>query len=202
VKNKQISKFKYCLLVIILCNLIASCSTDLDDYQKTTYQDSNKKERQEPFDIKTFFDGEVIAWGVVQNYADKVSRRFCVEMVGTWQNNEGLLAEKFYFNDGEISFRDWYLSKKPDGSYEGTASDVVGVAIGKHQGFAFQFKYELSLVVDDKTYQVSMDDWMYQLDEHRVINKTSMSKFGVNVAEITLFFDKEQQNKKCSNNAI
>jgi hypothetical protein len=39
---------------------------------------------------------------------------------------------------------------------------------------------------------------MYQLDEHRVINKTSMRKFGVKVAEITLFFDKETQVKTCA----
>ena len=38
---------------------------------------------------------------------------------------------------------------------------------------------------------------MYQLDESRVMNKTSMSKLGVKVAEITLFFDKQAQVQQC-----
>jgi len=181
------NKLKAFLLIAIVAVLISSCSTGLDDYQ----------ESEQPFDIKRYFNGKVIAWGMVQDYSNKVSRRFCVEIVGTWQGNEGVLAEKFYFNDGEVSYRNWQLSKKSDGSYDGRAEDVVGIAIGKHKGFAFQFEYELSLVVGDETYQVVMDDWMYQLDEYRVMNKTSMSKFGVKVAEVTLFFDKQTQIQKC-----
>ena len=133
------------------------------------------------------------------NYSNKVQRRFCVEINGTWDKNEGVLAEKFYFNDGEITFRNWQLTKQADGSYTGTAEDVIGTAIGKHQGFAFKFEYELLLKVDENSYQLSMDDWMYQLDENRVMNKTSMSKLGVKVAEITIFFDKEQPVKSCTN---
>lgn len=181
------SKLKYFILIVIIATFISSCSTALDDYQET----------KPLFDIKHYFDGEIIAWGMVQDYSNKVSRRFCVEIVGTWQGNDGVLAETFYFNDGEVSYRNWKLSKKVDGSYEGQAEDVVGTAIGKHQGFAFQFQYELSVVFEDETYQVTMDDWMYQLDEYRVMNKTSMRKLGVKVAEVTLFFDKQTQIQTC-----
>jgi hypothetical protein len=180
-------KFTQLLVISITCFLLSSCSLQLKDY----------KEVNNPFDIKTYFDGNVIAWGVVQDYSNQVQRRFCVEIIGSWEGNEGVLAEKFYFNDGEITYRNWQLTKQPDSSYLGTAEDVIGVALGKHQGFAFQFQYILSLKLDDKTYEVSMDDWMYQLDKYRVINKTTMSKFGVDVAEITLFFDKEQPDKTC-----
>lgn len=181
------NKVKYFVLIVIIGTFISSCSTALDDYQETELS----------FDIKRYFDGDVIAWGIVQDYSNKVSRRFCVEIAGTWQGNDGVLAEKFYFDDGEISYRNWKLSKKIDGSYEGKAEDVIGTAIGEHKGFAFQFQYELSLVVEDETYQVSMDDWMYQLDEYRVMNRTSMSKLGVKIAEITLFFDKKIPIKTC-----
>ena len=94
------------------------------------------------------------------------------------------LAEKFYFDDGEISYRNWQLSKLNNGSYQGTAEDVKGIAIGTHQGFAFQFQYELLLTIDNSTYEVAMDDWMYQLDDYRVFNKTAMSKLGVTVDEV------------------
>ena len=167
--------------------LLTSCSVNLSDYAQ------NKK----PFDIKAYFSGNVIAWGMLQDYANKVNRRFCVEINGTWQENEGVLAEKFYFNDGEISYRNWQLTKTTDGTYIGTADDVVGTVIGKHQGFSFQLQYDLLLKVEDKNYLVSMDDWMFQLDEYRVMNKTSISKFGVNVANVTLFFDKQSKAKTC-----
>ncbi|MBU2925887.1 DUF3833 domain-containing protein [Colwellia sp. 1_MG-2023] len=175
------------VLISIIAFFLASCSTALQDY----------KETEVPFDIKQYFNGNVIAWGTVQDYSQQVTRRFCVEIIGTWEGNKGTLAEKFYFNDGEVSFRNWQLTKQKDGSYRGTAEDVAGIAIGKHQGFAFQFKYDLLLKLDDETYQVSMDDWMYQIDKYRVMNKTSMSKFGIDVAEITLFFDKEFSQKTC-----
>jgi len=80
--------------------LLSSCSVNITDY----YQ-SNK-----PFDIKEYFSGNVIAWGILQDYSNKVNRRFCVEIQGTWQENKGVLAEKFYFNDGEISYRNWQLA--------------------------------------------------------------------------------------------
>ncbi|MFX5709774.1 DUF3833 family protein, partial [Acinetobacter baumannii] len=44
---------------------------------------------------------------------------------------------------------------------------------------------------NDKQYEVQMDDWMYQMDERTLINRTSMSKFGVEVGQVTLFFRKE-----------
>ncbi|MFB1016081.1 MAG: DUF3833 domain-containing protein [Alteromonadaceae bacterium] len=168
--------------------ILASCSVDLADYQK----------EKKPFDIKSYFSGDIVAWGMIQDYSNKVNRRFCVEIKGTWEANEGTLAEKFYFNDGEISYRNWQLTKKANGTYLGTAEDVVGTAIGKHQGFAFQFTYDLLLKIDDETYQVSMDDWMYQIDDYRVMNKTTISKLGIDVAEVTLFFDKETPNQTCS----
>ena len=169
--------------------LLLGCSADLSDYQQP---------EQHPFDVKTYFTGDIAAWGLVQDRSDKVTRRFCVQIKANWQANIGTLAETFYFQDGEISYRNWQLTKQTDGTYTGTAEDVVGTAIGAHQGFAFQLNYQLLLPVEDSIYQVSMDDWMYQLDKYRVMNKTSISKFGIKLATVTLFFDKQQQYQPCA----
>ena len=182
------NKFIGVFLIVIVSLANVSCSTAIEDYEAV-----NK-----PFDIKEYFNGSVVAWGMVQDYSNKVNRRFCVEIEGTWQGNKGTLAETFYFDDGEVSYRNWQLIKQKDNSYLGTAEDVDGIATGIHKGFAFQFTYNLLLTIDDETYNVAMDDWMYQLDEYRVMNKTSMSKLGVNVADITLFFDKTLPSKQCS----
>lgn len=171
----------------ILAVLLMSCTADITSYRAT----------KPTFDIQQYFTGNIIAWGMVQDYSDQVTRRFCVEIIGSWENNKGTLAETFYFDDGEVSFRNWHLMKNIDGTYNGFAEDTVGIAKGKHQGFAFQFQYELLLELEDKSYQVQMDDWMYQVDEYRVFNKTAISKLGVNVANITLFFDKQNPTQTC-----
>lgn len=174
-------------LCILMLSLLASCSTDLSQYAKSTPQ----------FKINNYFSGSVTGWGIVQDYQNKVTRRFCVDLVGTWNGNKGELAEVFYFADGEVSQRTWQLTVKPDGSYQGTAADVVGIANGRETGFAFQLEYQLLVPVDDTVYQMSMDDWMYKIDEYKVFNRTSMNKFGVQVAEITLFFDKKPPVQSC-----
>ncbi len=169
--------------------LLSSCTTSLEDYQQTT----------PALDIQKYFSGKLIAWGMVQDYSKNVTRRFCVELDGQWQGNNGLLKEVFYFADGEISYRNWRLTKLTDGKYQGGAEDVVGDAFGQQSGFAFQWQYDLRVPIDGNEVQFSLDDWMYQIDEYRLFNRTTMNKFGINVAEITLFFDKQTPDKTCRN---
>jgi hypothetical protein len=68
---------------------------------------------------------------------------------------------------------------------------VVGVAEGQVAGNTLNWRYRLNLPVDDSTYEMSMDDWMYLMDEDTLINRTSMSKFGVEVGQVTLFFRRQ-----------
>ncbi|MUH73422.1 DUF3833 domain-containing protein [Psychrosphaera haliotis] len=171
--------------------LLVGCSTQVDDYKETSPK----------FELDRYFDGKVIAWGMIQDYSDKVTRRFCVEMTGSWQDGEagktGVLDEFFYYDDGEQDRRIWKLNKSADGIYTGSAGDVNGEASGEAIGFAFNWKYNLEVSIDDSEYTFALDDWMYQLDEYRLMNKTAMKKFGVTVAEITIFFDKEQPLRSC-----
>ncbi len=185
----MLKNFKIISLSLLFI-LITSCSSELSDY----------KETDPKFDIKNYFTGDLIAWGMVQDYSNKVTRRFCVELTGTWKSNQGELAEVFYFDDGEVSYRTWQLTKLLNGEYSGSAEDVVGTAKGKQSGYAFQWQYQLLVPIDDELYQFDMDDWMYQIDEYRVFNRTTMNKFGIEVAEITLFFDKNTAYKKCLSN--
>lgn len=181
--RNKLKKITLCFSVIFL----SACSADLSDYKKSTPQ----------INIKEFFTGRLVAWGMVQNYQHKLIRRFCVEIDGTWQGNKGVLAEKFYFNDGEISYRNWQLEKMADGKYQGSAEDVIGEAYGQEIGHAFNWQYQLSIPVDGKNLTLHLDDWMYQIDNERVFNRTTMKKFGLTVGEITLFFNKQNNASTC-----
>lgn len=182
------------LLVLATSVTLASCSTNVEEYEGTSPK----------FELDRYFDGDVVAWGMVQDYTDKVTRRFCVEMTGTWKSNDdnsktGVLDEWFYYADGEKDQRIWTLTKSPKGIYSGTANDVEGQANGEAKGFGFQWQYTLNLTIDDTDYQFFLDDWMYQLDEFRMMNKTEMKKFGITVANITIFFDKQKPLRSCQN---
>ncbi|WP_448568234.1 DUF3833 domain-containing protein [Thalassotalea ganghwensis] len=173
--------------MVMFCVFIFGCGASLLDYRNTTPK----------LKLDDYFNGPIVAWGMIQDYQDKVTRRFCVELNGSWQKNEGLLKETFYFDDGEVSYRDWYLTRQVDGTYTGKADDVIGQASGRSSGMAFRWNYTLSIDIDGKNYQFNMDDWMYQLDDYRLFNRTAMKKFGIEVAHITLFFDKEQPLRQC-----
>lgn len=87
------------LLLPLLATLLLSCSTSLDDYEDSTPE----------FSLSTYFEGDVTAWGIVQDYSTKLTRRFCVDIVGTWQGDKGQLHETFFYNDGEQQIRVWDL---------------------------------------------------------------------------------------------
>jgi hypothetical protein len=145
---------------------------------------------QPVLDLRTYFNGTVMAHGLFTDRSGRVVRRFTVEMKCTWVGDEGVLDEAFTYSDGEKQRRVWRLKKLPNGAYTGTADDVVGTARGQAAGNAFQWQYTLRLQVDGKTYEVQFDDWMYLMDERVMLNRAVMSKFGIRLGEVTLSFHK------------
>jgi len=139
-------------------------------------------------DLKTYFNGTLDAHGVFTDRAGKVVRRFTVVMRCSWQGDEGVLDEDFLYSDGTREKRIWRLTSLGNGRYSGRADDVVGIAQGEQQGNAFHWTYTLSLPVDGKVYDVQFDDWMYLVDERVMLNKATMSKFGIRLGEVTLAF--------------
>ena len=139
-------------------------------------------------DLARYFDGTVDAWGMFQDRSGKVVKRFHVVIQGTWKGNVGTLDEDFTYSDGTKSRRVWTLTRLDERRWRGTAADVVGEAAGEVSGNALHWRYVLELPVDGKTYHVDLDDWMYQMDDRVMINRTVMSKFGFRVGEITLTF--------------
>ncbi|MFO1415451.1 MAG: DUF3833 domain-containing protein [Burkholderiales bacterium] len=136
-------------------------------------------------DLAQFFTGTVDGWGMVQDRSGKVLRRFTVRIDGTWNGDRGTLDEHFEYADGTKEQRVWQLAR--DGNrYTGTAGDVVGTAQGETQGNALHWNYVLAVPVDGRTWHLSMDDWMYLIDDRTLLNRTAMSKFGVDVGSVTL----------------
>ncbi len=140
-------------------------------------------------DLSTYFNGKVDGWGMVQDRSGKVLRRMVVEIDCKWNGNEGTLDESFQWSDGKTEKRVWKIRRDGD-RYIGTAGDVVGEALGEAAGNTLRWNYVLALPVGDSTWHMNMDDWMWLIDEKTLANRTRMSKFGIEFAQISIFFRK------------
>ena len=141
-------------------------------------------------DLAQYFNGTVDAYGMFQDRSGHIVKRFTVVMDCTWQGNQGVLDEAFTYSDGSTGRRVWRLSRHADGRITGTADDVVGEAAGYTAGNTFRWKYTLLQPVDDKVYEVQFDDWMVLINDKIMLNRATMSKFGVRLGEVTLSFTK------------
>ena len=148
-------------------------------------------------ELDRYFTGRVLAHGVFQKRNGAVARRFTVVMDCHWEGNQGVLDEAFTYSDGTTERRIWRLTKHADGRYTGRADDVVGEAQGQTSGNAFRWNYTLRLPVDGKEYEVQFDDWMFLVDDRVLLNRATMSKFGVTLGEVLLSFTKQQGVAPC-----
>jgi hypothetical protein len=148
--------------------------------------------RERPLlELDRYFNGRVRAHGLFQKRDGEVARRFTVVMDCHWQGDQGVLDEAFTYSDGSTQRRVWRLTKHADGRYTGVADDVLGQAQGQTAGSAFRWNYTLRLPVDGSVYEVQFDDWMFLIDEHVMLNRATMSKFGIRLGEVLLSFTKE-----------
>ena len=112
---------------------------------------------------------------------------------GTWNGDKGELKETFVYYDGSTQKRAWQIIRKADGTYEGRASDIIGKADGKSVGGAANWRYHMDISVDNKTYRLNLDDWMWQMNDGVLINRIKLKKFGFTAAELTVFMQKQDQ---------
>lgn len=172
------------ILSLCCAPLLASCSSvSIDDY----------KETKPHLVLENYLNGHLEAHGMFQDRTGKVVKSFFVDMNAHWKGNIGTLEEDFKYSDGTTSRRVWTIVKEPDGSYSGTASDVIGKAQGKSAGNAFHWNYTLDLPVGDTSYHVQFDDWMYLMNDKVMLNKSRMSKLGFYLGEVTLSFYKKEK---------
>ena len=63
--------------------------------------------------------------------------------------------------------------------------------IGYSYGPAFKFEYVLLVPVKGWEMKITFDDWIFKQDDRVAINRATMTKFGIKVAELTVVFVKD-----------
>lgn len=155
---------------------------------KPSLEDAKLSDRQ--FNLEEFFAGTVVATGQFQDVFGTVRRRFDVRIAGDWDGEVLTLVEDFSYEDGSREQRIWRLRKTGAQTWEGTAPGVIGMATGQEEGDTFNWAYTIDLPVPDGTLRVTFDDWMWQVSDTQVLNRAYMKKFGADIGEVIIFFDK------------
>ena len=169
------------IILLAWCLMLAACAMpDVRQYQAA----------EPKLNLVDYFLGTTDAWGMVQKRNGAVIKRFHVEIIGTQSKGALILNEHFKYDDGTTQQRVWTLNRQADGRWIGTAADVKGESVGVLAGNALHWQYTLLLPIDGNRYEVQFDDWMFLIDEHSMLNRSSMSKFGVELGQVTLFFRK------------
>lgn len=146
-----------------------------------------------PVSLTEFFAGRTRAWGIFEDRMGQLRRRFDVEIVGAWEGDVFVMTEDFIYDDGKIEQRVWRVTPGRSGDFSATFSDVVGVAKGQHVGDQIKLSYDAEIPINGRKITFSFKDRMYPVGVHGMLNRATMSKFGVRVGEITIWFEKVEE---------
>lgn len=173
---------RYGVLILTIFALLYACGIKGEQYVDT----------QPLFKLEEYFVGTIKAWGIVQDRSGNIVNRFDVVIKGSYDGNKIILDELFtYYDDGRTEKRIWEITKIDDQHYEGTAGDIVGTAKGRAYGNALYWTYEMDVPVDDTTYRLTFDDWIWAMNDGVIVNRSYLKKFGITVAEVTIFMQRQ-----------
>lgn len=139
-----------------------------------------------------FFNGQLLAKGLVKNRSGEVTRYFTAQINAYWINGTGTLEERFEFNDGEIQHRTWVLTPGASG-YNATAGDVLGIGKVNISGNAMSLNYILEINYEGSPLALNVEDWMWQVDENTILNESTLRKWGFKVGSVQLVIQKQVQ---------
>ena len=143
-----------------------------------------------PLDIFEYFLGHTRAWGLFEDRFGNVRRQFTVDIRGQVEDGRLVLQEDFLYSDGEREQRRWTIERAGEGRYRGRAGDVIGEALGIAAGNSLNWRYRMALKVGDGHWRVAFDDWMFLQPDGVLINRARVSKFGIELGTVSLFFMK------------
>jgi hypothetical protein len=148
------------------------------------------------FDPIAFFDGHTRSWGVVESRSGAPTDRIVTDSRGERDGTDRLrMVQHLRFQDGSSQQRDWVLWRSGPGAYDATANDMVGTAKGEANGRMFHWQWVLARSPGNPLMNVTMNQWMYRMDDGSVTIRTTVGKFGVIMAEVTEQFTHDAEDR-------
>ncbi len=138
------------------------------------------------FDPIAFFDGHTRSRGVIESRSGAPTEQIITDGIAQ-QDSAGRLhmAQTLTSPDGTTQRRDWVLWRTGPDTFDATANDMDGTARGESTGRMFHWSWVWARSPGNPLMNVTMNQWMYPMDDGSVTIRTTVSKFGFIVAEVT-----------------
>ncbi len=111
------------------------------------YEDTSKDylDNTVKADIRSFFDGEVDGYGIMQDENGKIIKTCTAKILGKWDYNKGVVNHRFQYSDGSRDNRTWLITLDRNNiTLTAVGHDVLTPAKGKQVGNAIHMSYSLS----------------------------------------------------------
>jgi len=136
------------------------------------------------FDMRERFSGPIECEGVIYGPTGRVTSRFVANFDAKWEGNIGTVTERFHYDSGNVQDRQWLFTLGNDGSIKAEAGDLVGPGTGQQHGSAVNLNYDIRLTEDAGGHVLSVNDWMYLMENGTIMNRSQFRKYGIKVAEL------------------
>jgi hypothetical protein len=139
---------------------------------------------QPDFDPLVFWTGHKTSWGVIENRAGAPTETIVTDCHGTPDGADSLhMVQTLTEGDGTTTHRDWHLRRLDAQHFTATANDMAGEASGTSAGRVFHWRWIWRR--PGPLGSVTMDQWMYAEPGGTMVNRTTIRKLGIIVAEVT-----------------
>lgn len=138
------------------------------------------------FDPVAFFDGHIQSWGVMEGRSGRPDGWVVTDCDGHADGPDRLrMAQHLSFQGAPAQDRTWTLWRTGPHRFQATASDMVGSASGEADGRSFHWTWVLARAPGQRPFDVTMEQWMYRLDDGSVMIRTTVSKLGFILTEFS-----------------
>ena len=142
-------------------------------------------------DPLTFFTGHLRSWGIMEDRSGAPTGWIVTDCQGQADGADRLrMIQHLTFQNAPPEERTWTMSRIDARRFEATANDMVGLAKGDANGRMFHWKWILAAAPGERPMAVTMEQWMYRLDDGSVMIRSTVSKLGVTLSEVSEVFRK------------
>lgn len=150
----------------------------------------NPSDRTTRFELTSFLEGHARAWGIFEDRFGRVRRRLRVDMHGRWENGVFVLDERFEYDGDAVENRRWTVVPQGEGRFTATCPECIGEATGTCDADSVRMSYRFRLQMQNRELVVAFDDRIYRMGDTIAVNRATMSKWGVKLGELSLFFQR------------
>lgn len=137
--------------------------------------------------LEEYFTKNISGRGAFFGRSGKLGSRMTVKTSGEWDGKILTLKEDLRYESGETHHRTFYITKLNEHEYEVRCDEIVGVGRIESYGNTLHWTYylkEQSKQVGGVT--LAFDDWMFLSEDNYIINRATVSKFGLTIGDVFL----------------